>query len=61
MYMANHQTDGIEFYKSTNNVILTTGRGGVLNPRFFLKVVDKTGKVLYPAESQSDQNPDAGG
>ncbi|CAG8567471.1 5320_t:CDS:2, partial [Paraglomus brasilianum] len=49
-----YQTDGIEFYKAANNVILTTGRGGVLHPRFFLKVVDKTGKVLYSAEPQGD-------
>ena len=54
-----YQTDGIEFYKSANNVILSTGRGGVLPPRFFLKVVDETGKVLYPAEPQSDRNSDA--
>lgn len=35
--------DGIEFYLSKNNVILTRGVNGVLHPRYFKKVVKRNG------------------
>jgi 2'-phosphotransferase len=39
--MARAISDGIKFYKSMNNVILTSGIGGVLDPKYFDKVVMK--------------------
>lgn len=33
--------DGIKFYKSMNEVILTEGENGILNPKYFKKVIDK--------------------
>lgn len=39
--------DGIEFYRSENNVILSDGVNGVLEPKYFLKVIDrKRGSTL---------------
>ncbi|CAG8770087.1 4130_t:CDS:2, partial [Acaulospora morrowiae] len=38
--VARAMEDGIEFYRSANGVILTSGVGGFLNPKYFLKVVD---------------------
>lgn len=35
--------DGIEFYLSSNNVILTRGINGVLPPKYFKKVLKKNG------------------
>lgn len=39
--------DGIDFYTSNNNVILTAGIGNVLPPKYFKIVRDRAGKVLY--------------
>lgn len=33
--------DGIQFYISSNNVILTEGEDGILPPRFFKKVMKR--------------------
>ena len=38
--------DGIEFFISTNNVILTEGEDGVLAPRFFKKVMKRDQSLL---------------
>ncbi|CAG8711975.1 14186_t:CDS:2, partial [Acaulospora morrowiae] len=38
--VARAMEDGIEFYRSANGVILTSGVDGFLNPKYFLKVVD---------------------
>ncbi|KAF0554876.1 putative tRNA 2-phosphotransferase [Gigaspora margarita] len=43
--------DGIRFFRSANEVILTEGVNGLLNPKYFLKVVDKYGKVIEQANS----------
>jgi len=41
--------DGIEFVRSENNVILSTGIDGVLHPKYFKSVVDaKTGAEIAP-------------
>lgn len=37
--------DGIVFYKSANGVILTSGVDGILLPKYFDRVVDKTGRT----------------
>ncbi|OWZ18092.1 hypothetical protein PHMEG_0007881 [Phytophthora megakarya] len=41
--------DGIKFYKSSNNVVLSPGVGdrGVIDRRYFLRAVKKDGTVLY--------------
>ncbi len=39
--------DKIELYLSENNVVLTKGNDGVLDSKYFLKVIDrKTGKAI---------------
>ncbi|KAI7853531.1 phosphotransferase KptA/Tpt1 [Circinella umbellata] len=38
--------DGILFYKSSNNVILTEGQDGILLAKYFEKVLDHEGKSL---------------
>lgn len=38
--------DGIDFYISSNNVILTEGVNGVLPPKYFKKVVSKKGEDM---------------
>jgi 2'-phosphotransferase len=40
--------EGVRFYKSSNNVILTEGKGGsgVLPPEYFRRVTDRKGNVL---------------
>ncbi|CAG8520679.1 11109_t:CDS:2 [Paraglomus occultum] len=42
--------DGIEIYRSENNVILTPGKAGILSSEYFLKVVDRSGNVLLSNE-----------
>jgi 2'-phosphotransferase len=39
------RVDGVPLFTSTNNVVLTPGIEGVVGPKYFLKVVDKNGKV----------------
>lgn len=38
--------DGINFYISANNVILTEGIDGTLPPKYFLFVTSKLGEVI---------------
>ena len=38
--------DGIEFFESANGVILTSGTGGMLPPKYFTHVLSKSGEVL---------------
>jgi 2'-phosphotransferase len=38
--------EGIAFYISTNNVILTEGVDGVLEPKYFKRVMKKDGTLL---------------
>ncbi|KAF9902481.1 tRNA 2'-phosphotransferase 1 [Linnemannia zychae] len=42
--------DGIKFYKSSNNVILSDGKNGdgFIPPEYFSRVVRSTGEVIYP-------------
>jgi 2'-phosphotransferase len=35
--------DGIKFFKSSNDVILTSGIDGILQPKYFKKVTDRNG------------------
>jgi 2'-phosphotransferase len=44
--MASAMKEGIEFFISSNNVILTEGIDGVLPPKFFLKVLRKDLTVI---------------
>lgn len=40
-------SDGIKFFKSENNVILSAGVNGCIAPKYFQKIVDrKTGKLI---------------
>ncbi|CEQ40236.1 SPOSA6832_01850, partial [Sporobolomyces salmonicolor] len=41
-------TDSISVYTSTNHVVLTAGLDGVIPPKYFSKVVRKSGEVLVP-------------
>ncbi|KAI9487531.1 MAG: phosphotransferase KptA/Tpt1 [Benjaminiella poitrasii] len=38
--------DGIKFYKSKNNVILSDGIKGIIAPKYFRKVMDKEGNQI---------------
>ncbi|KAF9133408.1 tRNA 2'-phosphotransferase 1 [Mortierella sp. 14UC] len=42
--------DGIKFYRSSNNVILSDGKNGdgFIPPKYFSRVVRSTGEVIYP-------------
>ncbi|GAA5945773.1 hypothetical protein JCM1841_001719 [Sporobolomyces salmonicolor] len=40
--------DSISVYTSTNHVVLTAGLDGVIPPKYFSKVVRKSGEVLVP-------------
>ncbi|KAF7728379.1 tRNA 2'-phosphotransferase 1 [Apophysomyces ossiformis] len=44
--MAKALADGIQFYRSVNNVILTQGQDGVLAPCYFERVVTRDGTLL---------------
>ncbi|RCI00563.1 tRNA 2'-phosphotransferase 1 [Rhizopus azygosporus] len=43
--------DGIKFYKSRNDVILSDGIDGTIPPKYFKKAIDKHGDVLYEQPS----------
>ncbi|CAM9767771.1 unnamed protein product [Scytosiphon promiscuus] len=45
-------SDGIAFFRSSNNVILTAGKGGTLEPRFFSRVEGVTEHPCSREESQ---------
>ncbi|KAI9323634.1 phosphotransferase KptA/Tpt1 [Dichotomocladium elegans] len=38
--------DGIQFYRSSNGVILTEGKDGIIAPKYFVKAVDLQGQSL---------------
>lgn len=42
--------DGIDFFISSNNVILTEGKDGVLAPEYFRRVVSKKGDIILERE-----------
>jgi 2'-phosphotransferase len=45
---AKAMSEGIRFYRSANNVILSDGIDGVIDPRYFSRVVDsRSGTVLF--------------
>ncbi|KAG7383053.1 tRNA 2'-phosphotransferase 1 [Phytophthora pseudosyringae] len=46
--------DGIKFYKSSNNVVLSPGMGdtGVIDRRYFLRAVKRDGTVVYERENE---------
>lgn len=48
--------DGIQFFISENNVILSPGVGerGIISPRYFLKVTDRAGNILSINEELDD-------
>lgn len=40
--------DGVVFSRSENGVVLTEGRDGVIDRKYFLKIVEReSGKVLW--------------
>ncbi|RLN68534.1 hypothetical protein BBP00_00000949 [Phytophthora kernoviae] len=47
-------TDGIKFYKSSNNVVLSPGIGdsGVIDHRYFLRAVKRDGTVVYERQAE---------
>ncbi|GAA5854961.1 hypothetical protein JCM3766R1_005808 [Sporobolomyces carnicolor] len=44
-------SDGIPIFTSSNQVVLTSGRDGVVAPKYFDKVVRKSGETLTPVVS----------
>ncbi|KAI7825399.1 putative tRNA 2'-phosphotransferase [Gamsiella multidivaricata] len=42
--------DGVKFYRSPNNVILSDGKDGdgIIAPEYFVRVVKSSGEVIYP-------------
>ncbi|KAG2179806.1 hypothetical protein INT43_003589 [Umbelopsis isabellina] len=49
--MARAIADGITFHLSSNQVVLTDGISGILEPKYFCKVVDRKGTVLLDNSS----------
>lgn len=48
--------DGVNFYISSNNVILTEGIDGVLPPKYFKKVTSKKGEdILKKIEKKVEE------
>ncbi|RLN93947.1 hypothetical protein BBJ28_00010427 [Nothophytophthora sp. Chile5] len=47
--------DGIKFYKSSNNVVLSPGIAdtGVIDHRYFLRAVQRDGSVVYDREAEA--------
>ncbi|TYZ60500.1 hypothetical protein PybrP1_007952 [[Pythium] brassicae (nom. inval.)] len=43
--------DGVRFYRSSNNVVLSPGVDGVLDKRYFLRAVRTTGEVVYERDA----------
>lgn len=50
--------DGINFYISSNNVILTEGVNGILEPKYFKEVRSRKGEDLLKKEAKEEQNED---
>ncbi|DAZ97121.1 TPA: hypothetical protein N0F65_010444 [Lagenidium giganteum] len=50
---AQAMADGIPFYRSSNNVVLTPGEGdaGILDRKYFLRAVTKKGEVVYERDA----------
>lgn len=46
--LTEYDTDGVLLFKSTNNVILTAGVDGIIEPKYFAKVLTKTSDILHP-------------
>ena len=44
--------DGITFYLSKNNVILTAGIDGVIAPKYFKRVMDKNQKIIFEGKNE---------
>ena len=43
--------DGIEFFRSVNDVILTEGKNGILPKQYFKEIRDiKTNELLFPKD-----------
>lgn len=41
-------TEGLQFYKSLNNVVLSPGdKDGFIRPKYFLRVCDGKGHILH--------------
>ena len=52
--LARAANDGIEFYRSANDVILSAGMDGVLAAKYFHGIWDiRTGKQLYPLDQRT--------
>lgn len=50
--------DGIKFFRSSNNVVLSAGIDGVLDKRYFLKAVKTDGTVVYDRDAIiADEEP----
>ncbi|CAI5727155.1 unnamed protein product [Peronospora destructor] len=49
--------DGIKFYKSSNNVVLSPGMGktGIIDKRYFVRAVKRDGTVVYEREKSEDK------